>query len=72
MSDEEQRDIQLQQLAHIVIDAYLNRDDSCVPVFACGVEEVIFLDSETAHGEHPSLKPNFSYRRSDYESGDPS
>jgi len=72
MSDEEQRAIQLQQLANIVIDAYQNRDDTCVPEFADGATAIFFLSSAEAQKQHPSLKPNFWYERSDYETGEPS
>jgi len=69
--DDHQRD-ELNHVANIVIDAYLSRNESFVPVFADGTEEVMYLahsDEENGpQGEQNEKKPklNFWYKRSDY------
>jgi len=66
MSD--QRAIQLQQLANIVIDAYLDRDQQFTPNFETGTEAVVYLTRPESGQDHPKLRTNVWYERSDYES----
>jgi hypothetical protein len=68
--DKEERAIRLQQLANIVIDAYLGRENSFTPAFADGEEAVLFLCRPDADDDHPELKVNVLYRRSDYDPGE--
>ena len=62
----DQKSIALQQLANIVIDAYLNRDSRFVPRFEHGVVGRMFLHRPIDE-DHPDLQLGFMYRRSDYE-----
>jgi len=63
MTDDE-KSIALQQLANIVIDAYIDRDKQFVPEFAPGVQARMYLRKR--EGDHPDLRTNVWYRRSDY------
>lgn len=63
----DQRAIQLQQLANIVIDAYLNREKQYIPKFRPGVKAVMFPNRPRGSADHPGLRTNFWYDRSDYE-----
>jgi hypothetical protein len=63
----EERGLQLQQLANIVIDAYLNRGQQFTPNFQTGVEAVIFLSRPKGNQDHPGLRTDVWYERSDYE-----
>jgi hypothetical protein len=62
MSD--QRAIRLQQLANIIIDAYLNRDNRFVPDFGTSRGKWFLSRKE---GDHPQLQVDYPYRKSDYE-----
>ena len=57
----------LRQLANIVIDAYLNRDQQFVPTFDQfeGVQARIYLSRD--ENDHPALRPGVWYEKSDYE-----
>jgi hypothetical protein len=70
--DDPQED-ELHQVANLVIDAYLSRNDNFVPTFDADAEAVMYL----AHGDaeegsqsdvkRKTPKLNFWYQRSDYE-----
>jgi hypothetical protein len=62
---DDQKNIALHQLANIVIDAYLDRDKQFVPEFAPGVQAKVYL--RRREEDHPDLRTNVWYRRSDYE-----
>jgi hypothetical protein len=64
----DQRAIQLQQLANIVIDAYLDRDQQFTPNFETGTEAVVYLTRPESSQDHPKLRTNVWYEQSDYES----
>ena len=64
-----QRTIQLQQLANIVIDAYLNRDKRFVPDFE-NYAGIMYLARPEGIKDHPKLELNYFYDRSDYEPED--
>ena len=61
---EDQRAVQLRQLANIVIDAYINRDERFVPEFGKG--RAIFYPSRPEDGD-PKLQPGYWYERGDFE-----
>ena len=65
---DDHRVIQLQQLANIVIDAYLDRDQQFTPKFETGTQAVIYLTPPETGQHHPELRTNIWYERSDYES----
>lgn len=65
----DQRAIQLQQLANIVIDAYLSRDKRFKPDFGTG-NAVLFLNRPSADKDHPDLQVGHWYERSDFEPED--
>ncbi len=62
---DDQKKLALQQLANIVIDAYLDRDKQFIPEFGLGVLGRMFLTK--TEEDHPDLRTNVWYRRSDYE-----
>ena len=62
------RPAQLKQLANIVIDAYLNRDQQFVPVFDAGTQAVMYPSRPEGNKDHPDLRLNVWYERSHYES----
>jgi hypothetical protein len=64
---DDHRNIPLQQLANIVIDAYLNRDKQFVPNFESGTIGIIYLSQPEDDKIHPDLKTNVWYDRCDYE-----
>lgn len=66
----DQRAIQLQQLANIVIDAYLNRDKRFKPNFRKGSKSVLFLSRPTDGSDHPDLQLGHWYERADFEPED--
>jgi len=66
---DEQRAIQLQQLANIVIDAYLSRDTRFVPDFE-HYAGIMYLARPDGDKDHPKLVTNFFYERADYEPED--
>ena len=66
MGDEE-RAIRLQQLANIVIDAYLERDKQFTPEFG-NYTGVMYLTRPESSQDHEHLRTNVWYERSDYES----
>jgi hypothetical protein len=63
---EEERAIQLQQLANIVIDAYLDRDKQFTPDFGNYIG-IMYLSRPVGDKDHPDLRTNVWYERSDYE-----
>lgn len=63
----DQRAIQLQQIANIVIDAYLNRDMQFTPNFDPGTQAVVYLSRPESSQDHPELRTNVWYEKSDYE-----
>ncbi len=63
----EQREIQLQQLANIVIDAYLDRDKQFKPEFG-EYMGVMYLTRPKDKVDHPDLQVGFMYRKADYDS----
>ena len=65
MGDEE-RAIQLRHLANIVIDAYLNRGKQFTPEFGDS-EAMMYLVRPDGDEDHPELRMNVWYERSDYE-----
>lgn len=64
---DDQKTIALRQLANIVIDAYLNRDQQFVPAFESGTKAVLYLSHPTDGNDHPGLRTGVWYERSDYE-----
>lgn len=64
---DDQRAIQLQQLANIVIDAYLNRDRRFVPKFEPGTQAVMYPSRPKGDLDHPDLQVGFWYELADYE-----
>lgn len=64
---DDQRAIQLKQLANIVIDAYINRDKRFVPVFIGGGPRKMYLQRPKGDQDHPQLMTHVWYKRSDYE-----
>jgi len=65
---DDQRAIQLQQLANIVIDAYLNRDQQFAPKFDPGITAIMYASRPEGPDDHPDLRTDIWYERSDYES----
>jgi len=63
---DDQRAVQLRQLANIVIDAYMNRDKQFVPDFGDGIG-IMYLTRPEGDQDHPDLRTNILYERSDYE-----
>lgn len=61
----------LQQLANIVIDAYLSRDQQFVPTFESGTQAVLYLVRPEGAKDHPELRTGVWYDRRDYESSGP-
>jgi hypothetical protein len=59
--------IALKQLANLVIDAYMNRDKQFVPVFREGTKGIMYLSRPDGTQDHPELRTNVMYERSDYE-----
>jgi len=64
---DDQRAIQLQQLANIIIEAYLNRDQQFTPDFEAGTQAMIYLTRPESGQDHPELRTNVWYEKSDYE-----
>jgi hypothetical protein len=69
---EDEKSIALQQLANVVIDAYLNRDKQFVPKCRPGGKVIMYLRRPDGDRDHPGLRTNVIYRCSDYESPVPS
>ncbi len=65
----DQRAIHLQQLANLVIDAYLNREKRFKPDFRDG-QGVMYLCRPEGDNDHPDLQVGFMYRKADYEPED--
>jgi hypothetical protein len=63
--DNEERAIRLQQLANIVIDAYLNRDKRFKPDFGDD-DGIMYLCRPVGGQDHPDLQVGFWYDRDDY------
>ena len=63
------RAIQLQQLANIVIDAYLNRDKRFKPDFG-DFKGIMYLCRPEGDKDHPDLQVGFMYRKDDFEPED--
>jgi hypothetical protein len=61
----DQRAIQLQQLANIVIDAYLNRGRQFKPEFGEYIG-VMHVSRPKGDQDHPDLRTSVWYERSDY------
>jgi len=63
---------ELHQIANLVIDAYLGRDNSFKPVFADWEDAILYLtppktnDASDANVNLKTPKLNFWYQRSDY------
>jgi hypothetical protein len=68
---DDQRTIALQQLANIVIDAYFNRDKQFVPDFEPGTTGVMYLSRPEDGKDHPDLRTDIWYDRSDYQTTGP-
>ena len=69
MSDD--RAIQLQQLANIVINAYLNRRNLFKPEFGKSAG-IMYFERPKGDKDHPDLQLGYMYRKADYESEDQS
>ena len=55
----DQKKDELQQIANLVIDAYVRRNESFVPVFENGTEAVIYLSEPKSEDEgYPSMARN--------------
>jgi hypothetical protein len=67
MSDD-LRAIQLEQLANIVIDAYLRRDERFKPDFQ-GRRAVLYLSRPTGAYDHPDLQLGHWYQAEDSDHG---
>ena len=65
--NDDQKAIQLQQLANIVIDAYLDRDKQFTPDFE-GSNAIMYMSRPVGDKNHPNLKTDIWYERADYES----
>jgi hypothetical protein len=63
----DEKAIQLRQLANIVIDAYLNREEQFIPDFD-GSPGIMYLCRPEGDKDHPALRTNIWYKQSDYES----
>jgi hypothetical protein len=61
------KSVALKQLANLVIDAYMNRDRQFVPVFQEGTKGIMYLSRPDGDEDHPGLRTNVMYERSDYE-----
>ena len=61
------KSIALKQLANAVIDAYMNRDKQFVPTFREGTKGIMYLSRPDGDQDHPELRTNVMYQRSDYE-----
>jgi hypothetical protein len=66
MADDE-KEIRLQQLANIVINAYLSRESRFVPDFQSGTDSVIYLCPPDSSSDDPKPELNFWYERGDYD-----
>jgi hypothetical protein len=66
---DDHRDIQLQQLANIVIDAYLRRGERYKPDFE-GSNAVMYLERPKGDKDHPELQLGHWYQNHDFESED--
>ena len=64
---DDQRATQLQLLANIVIDAYLNRDKQFVPDFGPGVKAILYGSRPEGDKGHPGLRTDIWYERDDYD-----
>ena len=64
---DDQRIIQLQQLANIVIDAYLNRDKRFKPDFDGG-KSASFPNRPSSDKDHPDLQVGYWYESGDFKS----
>lgn len=65
MSDH--RAIQLKQLANLVIDAFLTRDQQFKPEFTPGTAGIMYWERPEGDKDHPLLRTDVWYRKSDYE-----
>lgn len=65
MSDD--RAIHLQQLANIVIDAYLSRNERFKPDFK-GSNATLYLERPKSDEDHPELQLGYWYQQEDFES----
>ena len=69
---DEQKTDELHQIANLVIDAYLGRDNSFKPVFADWEDAILYLTPPDTHNKSEGKvdlktpKLNFWYQRSDY------
>jgi hypothetical protein len=66
MSNED-RTAQLRQMANIVIDAYLCREQQFIPAYEHGVQALVYLNPPVSEEGQPSPKPGVWYEKSDYE-----
>ncbi len=66
----DQRAIQLQQLANIVIDAYLNREKRFSPDFKSGVKAIMYMNRPDGDQNHPDLQLGYWYERTDSDPKD--
>jgi hypothetical protein len=64
---DDQRSIQLKQLANIVIDAYLNRSGQFTPEFKPGTRARLCGSRPKGDKDHPDLRTGIWYEQSDYE-----
>ena len=65
---DDQKSTALQQLANIVIDAYLNKDQQFIPDCRPGKKGIMYLRRPQGDRDHPGLRTNIMYRCKDYES----
>lgn len=64
---EDDHDQQMRQLANLLIDAYLIRDQQFVPEFDPGIQGIMYLCQPEGEKSHPGLRTNVFYERADYE-----
>lgn len=65
---DEHRAIQLKQLANIVIDAYIRRDERFKPDFD-GANAIMFLSRPEGDKDHPGLELGHWYEADDFKDG---
>jgi hypothetical protein len=66
---DDQKDIQLRQLANVAINAYLSREARFVPTFDRDADSVMYLSPPDSCGDDPRPELGFWYERTDYDTG---
>jgi hypothetical protein len=63
----DQKSLALQQLANIVIDAYMHREEQFVPQFSPKARAICYLERPQGEQGHSKLQLDYVYEREDYE-----